>query len=195
MRKKKSKKQGSTRAKSWIKFIVVEILIVVVLSYGFYENRKISIDECETFVTKIVDIKECNRTNAADMIYIQTNSTTFYIVCYGYSSDRFPVEEVLKEKELTLKVKKDIGIINLYYRDIREIVDMRSEDAVYVDFRAYNERAKIERICGYIIAPIFLLGVTFVAIIFFFDFNTIIKLIELTMNFPENKKDKKTKRI
>lgn len=157
----------------WIIFILIEVFFICLFSSGFYRYREITIDECEKLVTEIIDIKTHRIIDSPDVIYVQTNAGDYYFHCYECSIENFPIKEILAEKKLTMFVKREKSII--YHPGLREIVDLRSDTNVYLDFKVYADYAKTERISGYIIAPILLLGITVFGLIKCLGINTIIR--------------------
>ncbi|MBQ8207172.1 MAG: hypothetical protein IJZ89_00355 [Clostridia bacterium] len=165
--KKKRKKQSDSKIRKWLCFIIFQLVFIAIAFSGLYENRKVSIDDCERIVTKIIDIKIHDSIRGRDVVYLNTGSEKFYIDCYKNAVRKFPVEDIIKEKEIIITVKKtsDLWI----HEGLREIVDLRSNETIYLDYQVFDRHAKVERICGYIILPLLWLLITFGFLLLYLD--------------------------
>ena len=168
LKRKKKKLQPSVKPQNvfWeaVKYSLIFIAIqTVILSLFFvvlYDTRPKNSENTEVIAGIVENVTIWDPPKQAPQIYITVNGEEFYLYWINSAESYKTALVGLKEEQniyLTVQKTKDIG----YWKNQREIVDIRSNSQVYYDISYHNSHMRFSRIGACIFIPIIWLFFTF----------------------------------
>lgn len=141
-----SNKKRKKFIQTFIQFILIELLIVILFLFTFYNTSKANTQNTHTIDTSIIDVVVCDGSNKLATVYLET-PMGFYKTdwkTYDKKNDNpFNSEELknslTEEQSTTLTVLNNSKKTSVLYGNTMTVVDIRSESTVYYDMADYNQ--------------------------------------------------------
>ena len=161
MKNIKFKHNNVLSLKSWIIFIVIELILVSVFFVALYDTRLFDQTNTYTVTGTMDNIDVRDYPGHLAFAYITINDET-YRLTWIVPNKREGINALVNADEkifsFTIQKHRDIGYIG---RE-KQIVDIRSENKIYYDINDHNSESRSTRIMVCIAFSLLLFSVTFI---------------------------------